>query len=290
MNTKVDFITKPDSGYELIDSGDSEKLERFGEVILRRPDPQALWHKRLDDDAWNKNNASFVTAKTGGSWKKNDMPEKWNTTVKGVTLELSLSMFKHIGVFPEQSPNWEWTTQQIKKANRPIKVLNLFGYTGGATIAGSLGGASVVHVDSSKTSITHARHNAELSGVGDNEIRWIPEDARKFVEREIRRGEKYDAIIMDPPAFGHGIKKELWKIEEDLLPLVELTKKLLSDNPLFYILNGYSSGYSATAYKQNIDWLSEAYGGNVEYGELLIQEKDADRFLPAGITARWSKE
>jgi len=289
MSQKIDFISKPDAGYELIDSGDEEKLERFGDYILRRPDPQALWQKKLDEKIWEENHGHFVGSQTGGSWKNTKVPEKWNAVIGGVTFELSLSMFKHVGVFPEQLPNWLWLKDKIEKSGRPIKVLNLFGYTGGATVNALLAGASVVHVDASKVALTSANRNAELSGVKDKPVRWIPEDARKFVEREVRRGSKYDGIIMDPPAFGHGVKKELWKIEEDLIPLIDLTKKLLSENPLFYILNGYASGYSPAVYKQNVDWLENTLGGEIEYGELLIEEKGGERHLPAGICARWSK-
>jgi len=289
MSQKIDFISKPDVGYELIDSGDEEKLERFGDYILRRPDPQALWQKKLDEKVWEENHGHFVGSQTGGSWKNTKVPEKWNATIGGVTFELSLSMFKHVGVFPEQLPNWLWLREKIEKSGRPIKVLNLFGYTGGATVSALLAGASVVHVDASKVAITSANRNAELSRVSDKPVRWIPDDAKKFVEREIRRGSKYDGIIMDPPAFGHGVKKELWKIEEDLMPLIKLCGDLLSDNPLFFILNGYASGYSPAVYKQNIDFLEKEKGGEIEYGELLIEEKGGERHLPAGICARWSK-
>lgn len=285
----MSFIINAEEEYKLLDSGNEEKLEKFGEFVFRRPDPQALWNRLKDEDIWGDINAFYRTSDKGGKWETKDVPESFNATIGGVTFELSLSHFKHLGIFPEQIPNWNWVRETISQADRPVKVLNLFGYTGGATVACLQGGAEVVHVDSSKTALTQANRNAELSGVADKKVRWIPDDARKFVEREIRRGEKYDAIIMDPPAFGHGAKKELWKIEDDLLPLLELTQKLLSDKPLFFILNGYASGYSSVAYKQSLDWLTEKYGGSIEHGELLIQETDTDRFLPGGITARWSR-
>jgi 23S rRNA (cytosine1962-C5)-methyltransferase len=288
MNKKTDFIIEDTEGYELIDSGEGEKLERFGDFVLRRPDPQALWSKNLETE-WENADASFETNEKGGKWQTKDVPEKWTAKIGDVTFELSRSTFKHVGVFPEQAPNWNWISDKIKKADRPIKVLNLFGYTGGATIAASLAGSEVVHVDGSKTAITQANKNAELSGADSNPIRWIPEDARKFVEREIKRGSKYDAIIMDPPAFGHGAKGERWIIEKDLVSLIALTKKILTPDPLFYILNGYAAGYSSIGYAQMIDWLIEKHDGEIEHGELLFKEKDRDRFLPAGITARWSK-
>jgi 23S rRNA (cytosine1962-C5)-methyltransferase len=193
-----------------------------------------------------------------------------------------------VGDDPEEILNWQWVRELISKQKKPIRVLNLFGYTGGASIACAQGGAQVVHIDASKTAITQAVRNADLSSVPADSIRFIPEDVRRFVDREIRRASTYDAIIMDPPAFGHGIKKELWKIEQDLMPLIEQTKRLLVEQPLFYILNGYASGYSSIAYKQNIEWLIERYGGHIEYGELAIQQKDSEHLLPAGITARWN--
>ena len=288
MNKRIDLIISAESGYELVDSGEGEKLERFGDFILRRPDPQAIWKKSLDL-GWENADAVFQTSESGGTWLTKNVPEKWQAQIGNVTFELGRSTFKHIGVFPEQKPNWDWIREKIEKEERKIKILNLFGYTGGATIAASLAGAAVVHIDGSKTAITQARKNAELSGVDQNPIRWIPDDARKFVEREIKRGSKYDAIIMDPPAFGHGAKGESWKIEKDLLDLINLTKKILAKDPIFYILNGYAAGYSSVGYVQMIDWLIEKHSGSIEHGELLFKEKDRDRFLPAGITARWSK-
>ena len=286
---KKEFIIEKQAGYELIDSGNEEKLERFGDFLLRRPDPQALWNKSETEEKWEGADAVFIASKTGGKWQTRNVPEHWNTEIGGVTFQLSRSTFKHIGVFPEQIPNWKWIRDIISENKKPLRVLNLFGYTGGATIAASQAGAEVVHVDASKTAITQARKNAELSGVDKNPIRWIPEDARKFVEREIKRGSKYDAIIMDPPAFGHGAKGETWKIEKDLSPLIELTQKILVKVPLFYILNGYAAGYSSISYKQTLDFLVEKYGGSIEHGDLLFKEVDREKYLPAGITARWKK-
>ena len=194
MNKRIDLIISAESGYELVDSGEGEKLERFGDFILRRPDPQAIWKKSLDL-GWENADAVFQTSESGGTWLTKNVPEKWQAQIGNVTFELGRSTFKHIGVFPEQKPNWDWIREKIEKEERKIKILNLFGYTGGATIAASLAGAAVVHIDGSKTAITQARKNAELSGVDQNPIRWIPDDARKFVEREIKRGSKYDAII-----------------------------------------------------------------------------------------------
>ena len=288
-------ITKPQKDYELLDSGDGLKLERYGKFVLSRPDPQVLWKKKLSEEVWQNADAIFVKGTEKSSWKiKKDLPaqagvpEKWEIEIGGLNFEIYLSKFKHVGVFPEQLSNWLWMGDLIKKAGRPIKVLNLFGYTGGASIACLKAGAEVVHVDASKTSIEHARMNAEISGLSEKPIRWILDDAYDFVKREIRRGNKYDGIIMDPPAFGRGPKGEIWKIEDNFLPLVDDAKKILSDNPLFFLINGYASGYSPIAYEENLSDLKKI-GGVVTSGELTIEEKEFGRLLPAGIFARWER-
>jgi 23S rRNA (cytosine1962-C5)-methyltransferase len=330
--------------YELIDSGEGEKLERFGNFVLSRPDPQALWRKRLDKKEWKKADAVFVRGATEGEWryKNNIKLEKWSINFGGLKFFIKPTAFKHTGLFPEQSVNWDWMRGIIKSANvvvssdpaklvseiaksqsslatahsstkqflrhsdsprvfgnstfADLEVLNLFGYTGGATLACAQAGAKVVHVDSSKSAITWARENAELSELSQKPTRWILEDARVFVRREVARGNKYDAVIMDPPAFGHGVNNEIWKIEENFLPLVEDCIKLLSDKPLFFIINGYSAGYSAIAYENVLKILVEKYGGKIEKGELTLEEsvdsnsKDSKgRLLPCGIYARWSR-
>ncbi len=275
--------------YELIDSGDGEKLEKFGSVVLSRPDPQALWRKNLSDTEWKKADAFFTRTETVGEWRyKNDKLEKWPINFGGLKFWIKPTAFKHTGLFPEQMVNWDWMRDLIK-GKKDIDVLNLFGYTGGASLACAQAGAKVVHVDGSKSAITWARENAELSGIADKPIRWILEDARVFVGREVKRGNKYDAILMDPPAFGHGANKELWKIEEDFLPLVEDCFKLLKDQPLFFLINGYSAGYSAIAYKNVLENLVKKYGGSIEIGELTLEEKESKRALPCGIFARWKK-
>ncbi len=287
MNEFNLLITKPSEGYELIDSGDGEKLERFGNVVLSRPDPQALWHKRLTKDEWSKSDAHFTRTEASGDWKiKKGVPEKWNINLSNLKFNIKPTAFKHTGIFPEQSVNWDWMRELINN-KKDIEVLNLFGYTGGATLACAQVGAKVVHIDSSKSAITWARENAELSGLADKPIRWILEDARLFVSRELKRGNKYDAIIMDPPAFGHGANNEVWKIEDHFIQLIEDCFKLLKDKPLFFLVNGYSSGYSAIAYKNSLNYLIDKYGGSIEMGELAIQEKDSQRLLPCGIFARW---
>ena len=293
MNPKI-LITEPSADYELLDSGDSMKLERFGDHVLSRPDPQALWNKKLSEKEWNNAAGQFERMGQEGKWKiKGDTAKKWIIEIGGLKFNLKPSSFKHVGVFPEQSENWKWL-RDIISAKAPLvkepekfEVLNLFGYTGGATLACAAVGASVVHIDSSKTAMTWARENATASGLDKKPIRWILEDAREFVKRELRRGRLYDGIIMDPPSFGHGSDDELWKIESDLLPLIADCMKLLKPKPSFFLLNGYSAGYSAIAYRNILADLEVEKGGNVEFGELTVREKSG-RLLPSGIFARWS--
>ena len=296
MEPKI-LKTLPSADYELIDSGNEEKLERYGKYVLRRPDPQALWNKTLSENEWKNADATFGADKK--TWKKNPNPigrarntsmqNEWQISFDNLKFNIKPTAFKHTGVFPEQEPNWIFIKEKIKNAQRPIKVLNLFGYTGGATLAALSAGAEVTHVDGSKSAITWAKENAELSGLDKKPVRWIIDDARKFVMREIKRGGKYDGIIMDPPSFGRGGKGEIWKIESDFLKLLEECSKILSDNPLFFIINGYAAGYSSQAYFNALKSLVEKYGGDFEIGELTIQESKAKRLLPCGIFARWSK-
>jgi 23S rRNA (cytosine1962-C5)-methyltransferase len=286
---RLTLTTKPSLGYELIDSGGEEKLERFGDVLLLRPDPQALWPKQMPKE-WLKANGVYVKEnsegnKAAGKWTGN-IPTNWEIEFEGLTLIVKPTSFKHTGLFPEQSTNWEWSTG-ILAARTGAKVLNLFAYTGGASLAAAKAGAEVTHVDSSKSAVAWARENAAASGLEDKPIHWIVEDVLVFVEREIKRGNRYDAIIMDPPAFGHGPKNEIWKIEENLVGLIEKCKLLLSEKPLFVLVNGYAEGYSPLAFAHNLTDLKEKYGGEVEYGELTIEEKGGARMLPAGIFARW---
>lgn len=293
MKTSNIIITSPSADYELLDSGEGEKLERFGGFVLSRPDPQALWHKRLQPVEWKKAQGSFTRTEKQGDWSlKKEVLERWKITLGGFKFWIKPTAFKHIGLFPEQAPNWGWMQKQIKNGEGDIEVLNLFAYTGGASIACAQAGAKVVHVDGSKVALTWARDNAELSGLKDSPIRWILDDAREFVKREIKRGRKYHGIIMDPPAFGHGPENELWKIEDDFLPLIESCTEILVDKPLFFLVNGYSAGYSAVAYENSLLPLVKKFGGSIETGELVIEEGHKNgveqRLLPAGIFARWS--
>ena len=288
MNPKI-IITEPSADYELVDSGDGEKLERFGKVLLRRPDPQALW-KKTDESLWKDAHGYFVREGRDGKWNfTKDVPEKWTINFSDLTFNIRPTAFKHTGIFPEQSSNWNWTREQIKNAGREVSVLNLFGYTGGASIACAQAGAKVCHVDASKASIGWAKDNAESSGLSETAIRWILDDAKLFVQKEIRRGNKYDAIIMDPPAFGRGPDGDVWQIEDDFVKFVEDCKKLLSDTPLFFLVNGYASGYSQLAYLYNVGDLVQKFGGEVESGEIAIRESKSGRLLPCGIFARWHK-
>lgn len=283
------LVAAPSEGYALLDSGSEEKLERFGKVILARPDPQALWEKQLPETEWKKADAWYERKDKGGKWHtKETLPKEWPIEYGGLTFLIRPTSFKHVGLFPEQSPNWEWMDAVIRKSGATPKVLNLFGYTGGASLAAASAGAGVTHLDASKTAVAWGKENAALSGVSDKPIRWVVEDALSFVTREEKRGNTYDAIIMDPPAFGHGPKDELWKIEEHFLPLMKSCMNLLSEKPLFFLINGYASGYSPLAFAHNLAPLSKKFSGDIEYGELTIQESNSQRLLPAGIFARWS--
>ncbi len=286
------IITTTQSGgdYQLLDSGDSEKLERFGRILVSRPDPQALWPKKLSHAEWQKADAFFSRTSTDAGWQtRRQIPKDWTIRFGDLQFLIKLSTFKHTGIFPEGQPQWQWMREKIKAAKRPISVLNLFGYTGGASLACAQAGAQVCHVDGSKVAINWARENAHLSQLEDKPIRWILDDARSFVKREIKRARQYDAILMDPPAFGHGPSKELWRIEDDLLPLLRDCTKILSNRPLFFLINGYAAGYSALAYANN---LKSLFGdkGKIEIGELTIGHLKDARLLPCGIFARWSGE
>lgn len=277
------LITETQKDYELIDSGEGEKLERFGSIKVSRPDPQALWQKALSSSEWGKADAIFVN-----SWKtKKNNPSEWKISLGHNKFILKLSKFKHVGVFPEQFQNWNWIAKKISEAKRPISVLNLFGYTGGATLSALSAGAEVCHVDGSKTAVSWAKKNVEISGLSHKSVRWIVDDVRAFVERENKRGRKYDAIIMDPPAFGRGPKGEVWKIEKEINSLLDSCIKVLSNNPIFFIINGYASGYSHIAYKNVLELALKNFPGEVESGELAIRESSRQRLLPAGIFARW---
>lgn len=295
MTNNLDIVvTEASKGYELIDSGEGEKLERFGSIVLSRPDPQALWPKKMPPEKWAEAHAVFKTEEgKKAAWHiTKEVPAEWNIELAQLTFTLRLMAFKHVGIFPEHAENWKWIEETVSNASvnapAPIRVLNLFGYTGGATLAALKGGAEVVHVDGSKVSIKYARENAERTGLSSKPVRWILDDAKEFVEREGRRGNVYDGIIMDPPLFGRGPKGEVWNIEHDLVPFLESVKKVLSPDPLFILLNGYASGYSALAYEYALATLLPQKAA-IERGELTIRETSGGRLLPAGIFARYKK-
>jgi len=291
---RITLITNPSAGYELIDSGGEEKLERFSEVVLARPDPQALWEKKLATSDWGLANGKYEREGKDGKWV-GKLPKEWQVEFGGLKFLIKPTSFKHTGLFPEQLSNWQWGSELIKRQlalseverGREISVLNIFGYTGGATLASAQAGASVTHVDASKTAVAWARENAKLSGLEGKPIRWITEDALTFLKREIKRGVKYDAIVMDPPAFGHGPGGEVWKFEENFLELLKLVEQVLSEKPLFVLINGYAAGYSPLAFAYNLESFVKKFGGSIEYGDLNIAESSSDRILPCGIFARW---
>jgi 23S rRNA (cytosine1962-C5)-methyltransferase len=284
--------TKDWKDYELIDCSDGEKLERWGDIILVRPDPQVIWKTPKTNPLWRTANAYYRRSKTGGgAWEvRGKMPPFWSINYKDLTFNIKTMGFKHTGLFPEQAVNWDYTRELIKKANRPVKVLNLFAYTGGATIAAAAAGASVCHVDASKGMVQMAKDNAALSGLADAPIRYIVDDCEKFVEREIRRGNKYDGIIMDPPSYGRGPGGEVWKLEECIGRFVSSAAKLLSDDPLFFLLNSYTTGLSASTmgYILNLE-IAKTRGGKVVSDEIGLPVRQTGAPLPCGASSRWTK-
>ncbi len=293
------LITEKSVDYELLDSGEGEKLERYGKVILFRPDPQAIWSKSLPESEWKKADAVFSRVGTTGKWEVVTSSQHlvsrkgiWSVQLNGLTFQLQLLPSKHLGVFPEQNAQWKWLQEKVesrklKVESTKIQVLNLFGYTGGASLACARAGAEVCHVDSSEFAVDLAHANMKLSGLPDKKIRFIVDDVRKFIEREIKRKKKYDVIILDPPIYGKGTKKEVWKIEEDLLPFLLHLKNVLSENPLAIVLNGYASNYSSITYAQLLETLK--LKGKITHGELAIKESSAGRLLSCGIFARWEQ-
>lgn len=275
--------------YEVLDTSDGEKLERWGNFLLIRPDPQVIWNTPKLHDGWKHRNAHYHRSKKGGGeWEFFNLPKQWQIHYRDCTFHLQPFSFKHTGLFPEQAVNWDWFRNKIEQSKREIRVLNLFAYTGGATIAAAKAGASVTHVDASKGMITWAKENAAASGLCDAPIRWIVDDCVKFVEREIRRGKQYDAIIMDPPSYGRGPKGEIWKIETSIYPFIQLCSKLLSDQPLFFLLNSYTTGLQASvlSYLLGLE-LTSKFGGIVTSGEIGLPVQNKNLILPCGASGRW---
>lgn len=278
--------------YKILDMANGQKLEKWGDIILSRPDPQIVWKNKSFPQKWNKINATYHRSKTGGgAWEfNNKLPSKWQIKYKNLTFNIKPMGFKHTGLFPEQAANWDWMINKIKKENREIKVLNLFAYTGGATVACLSAGASCCHVDSSKGMVQWAKENVIASGLQDRPVRYIVDDVLKFVKREIRRGNKYDAIIMDPPSYGRGTNGEVWKFEDNIYDLVELCVQVLSDDPLFFLINSYTTGISSTVLKNILNiTVAKQHKGIVTAGEIGLPMEESNLILPCGIYGRWEK-
>ena len=278
--------------YELLDCSRGEKLERWGRQLLVRPDPQAIWLTPRTHPGWKDNAGRYARSSTGGGqWFNRSMPQRWTVSYRDLTFHVKPMSFKHTGLFPEQAANWDWARERIKNAGRPIHVLNLFAYTGGATVACAAAGASVCHVDAAKGMVQWARENAQASGLEQAPIRWIVDDCAKFVEREIRRGRRYDAVIMDPPSYGRGPTGEVWKLEDNLYPFVELVSGVLSDEPLFLLLNSYTTGLAPSVLTYILQSLiAKKFGGHTVSDELGLPVTQSGLILPCGATGRWTPD
>ena len=277
--------------YEVLDTSGGEKLERWGRYILVRPDPQIIWSTPRKDPRWKQYDARYARSSSGGGrWSEHRLPEFWEVSYGSLTFRVKPMNFKHTGVFPEQAANWDFLQRRIRSAGRPLQVLNLFAYTGGATLAAAAAGASVCHVDAARGMVAWARENARASGLEAAPIRWIVDDCAKFVEREIRRGRRYDGVIMDPPSYGRGPSGEVWKLEKDLYPFLELVAGVLSDEPEFFILNSYTTGLAPSVLGCLLDTvITPRFGGRTECGELGLPVTDSGLTLPCGATGRWMR-
>lgn len=287
--------TKDWKDYELLDCSEGERLERWGKVILIRPDPQVIWNTPKEHPMWKHADARYVRSSAGGGhWEyRRELPEFWKINYKDLTFKISPTGFKHTGLFPEQAVNWDMIREKIKAAKasgREVRVLNLFAYTGGATVAAASAGASVCHVDAAKGMVHWARENAELCSLSEKPVRWIVDDCKKFVEREIRRGSKYDAVILDPPSYGRGPGGEVWKLEEHIFELVSLCAGVLSDDPLFVLLNSYTTGLSASTMAYVLGSAMKKFGGSVSAEEIGLEVTASKMALPCGSSAIWSKD
>ncbi len=276
--------------YELLDCSRGEKLERWGDRVLLRPDPQAIWDTPRRNKLWDRPDARYARASSGGgAWESRNVPGRWTVAYRDLTLNVGLMNFKHTGVFPEQAANWDFAREQIRRAGRPVSVLNLFAYTGGATAACAAEGASVCHVDAARGMVQWARENAKASGLEDRPIRWIVDDCARFVERERRRGRRYDAVIMDPPSYGRGPSGQVWKLEEDLYPFVELVAGVLCDRPLFVILNSYTAGLAPSVLTYILQTVvGGRFGGHTVSDELGLPVTATGLALPCGAAGRWT--
>jgi len=277
--------------FEVIDCSEGEKLERWKDYYLVRPDPQTIWKTECTHPKWNRPDAVYRRSKSGGGeWQKNKLPERWTIDYKDLTFNVKPMNFKHTGIFPEQAANWDFIIDRVQNAGRLLNVLNLFAYTGGATLAAAYAGASVCHVDAAKGMVSWARENAASSNLADKPIRWIVDDCGAFVAREIKRGKKYDAIIMDPPSFGRGPSGELWKIEDNLYDFIKLCSGVLSDDPEFIILNSYTTGLAPSVAQYILSSvITPLYGGSTTCDELGLPVRESGLCLPCGAAARWTK-
>ena len=278
--------------YEILDMANGEKLERWGNIILIRPDPQIIWKEKSFPEKWKNANAKYNRSNTGGgNWNFiKPLPKSWQIKYKDLTFNIKPMGFKHTGIFPEQAVNWDWMMNKIRNSNREIKVLNLFAYTGGASVACLKAGASVCHVDSSKGMCEWAKENVASSGLRERPIRFLIDDVVKFVNREIRRGNKYDGIIMDPPSYGRGANGEVWKFEENIADLVELCMNVLSDKPLFFLINSYTTGISSQVLENLLRInIPKKVGGKFSHGELGLPMTNSKLILPCGIYGRWEE-
>ena len=279
--------------YEILDMANGEKLEKWNNIYLIRPDPQIIWKEKSYPEKWKQANARYNRSSSGGgNWQRyKKIPDAWQVKYKDLTFNIKPMGFKHTGLFPEQAVNWDWMINKIKNAGREIKVLNLFAYTGGATVACSYAGASVCHVDSSKGMVTWAKENVASSGLADRPVRYIIDDVTKFVQREIRRGNKYDAIIMDPPSYGRGKNGEVWQFENNIADLVELCSQVLSDKPLFFLINSYTTGMSPKVLENILSLtINKKHEGKISSGEVGLPMENSDLVLPCGIYGRWEKD
>ena len=289
------YIADKWKDYELIDADSGKRLERWGSYSLVRPDPQVIWKGCASDKLWKKADAKYTRSKSGGgAWDDNSkMPEKWQIEYQSLGLKFVVrpTGFKHTGIFPEQAVNWELTADIIKKAGRPVKVLNMFAYTGGATVSALAAGASVAHVDASKGMVAWAKENSVISGVSDRSVRWLVDDCKKFAEREIRRGNKYDIIIMDPPSYGRGPGGEVWKLENEVFSLCSVCAELLSDDALLYMINSYTTGLSPSVMSYILgSVVPKSLGGTVSADEIGLPVTESGLVLPCGATAIWKKD
>lgn len=277
--------------YEVLDTSSGEKLERWGSYLLVRPDPQVIWNTPKTDTGWKKRNGHYHrSSKGGGEWEFHNLPEEWQISYAPLSLSFRLKpfSFKHTGLFPEQAANWDWFSSLIREADRPIKVLNLFAYTGGATLAAARAGAAVTHVDASKGMVAWAKENAAVSGLSGAPIRFLVDDCVKFVEREIRRGNCYDAVIMDPPSYGRGPKGEIWKMEDSIFPFIELTTQVLSKKPLFFLINSYTTGLQPAVLSYMVKTvLTPRFGGTTVADEIGLPVTSNGLVLPCGASCRW---